>query len=90
MPKLTTKGQRALNGPTLTLENIDIYSAKLAQKDRNLLRPPARLEKPYLYDIFYILQQRNVDGNRLFNELIRGYFEDDRLTRVSPHLLCTC
>ena len=88
MPKLTTEGQKTLNGPKLTLDNVDIYSAKLAQKDRNLLHPPTRLKKPYLYDVFYVLQQRKTDGELLFNELIRSYFENDRLIRVSPHSLC--
>ena len=86
MPKLTLEGQKTLNGPTLSLDNIDVYSAKLARKDKNLLQPPQRFKKPHLYDIFNILQQRKTDGKRLFNELIRSYFEADRLTRVSSHL----
>ena len=88
MPKLTMEGQKTLNGSNLTLDNVDIYSAKLAQKDRNLLRPPTRLKKPHFYDIFYVLQQRKTDGERLFNQLIRGYFENDRLIRVSPRSFC--
>ena len=85
MPLLTLGGQKTLNGPTLSLDNIDIYSAKLAQKDRNLLQPPKRFKNPHLYDIFNVLQKRKTDGKRLFNELIRSYFDADRLTRVSSY-----
>lgn len=86
MPKLTKESKELLDGPTLTLENVDLYSAKLAQKDKSLLRPPKKLKQSCFYDIFYILQQRS-DGQQLFNELIQSYFKEDRLNRVSFHLL---
>lgn len=86
MPKLTKESKKLLDGPTLTLENVDLYTARLAQKDKRLLRPPTGLKQSCLYDIFYILQRRS-DGQQLFNELIRSYFQEDRLNRVSFHLL---
>ena len=75
----------SIEGPFLTIDNIDTFAGRLPEKDQHLIRPSEDIEKPLLLDIFAILKQyRNKDeAERLFSLLFEENINNDRVQRVS-------
>ena len=83
MSSLSHKGRVALSGASLDLENLDDECAKLPNKDKLLLIPPASIQNRDLYDIVYLIKFGRSNGKELFSKLLLAYFELDRELRVS-------
>lgn len=85
MLSLSKQGKASLNGPSLTLSNLEVETGKLPEQDRHLLIPPASIENADLYDIAFLIKLGRSNGQEIFSKLVLTYFELDRELRVSAH-----
>lgn len=82
MAPLSRSARCALFGEYISLENIIKWSHILPDHDKHLLVPPANVVDPQSLDLVNILQKRRSDGGELFLEMIKSYFNADRILRV--------